>query len=128
MKKVKQMNWYLNVIKNYATFEGRARRKEYWMFTLVHFIVIFLLSFVDVVIGSFDDNSGIGILASFYILLTLIPSLAVTIRRLHDTGRSGWWLLTYFVPIIGPITILIFTVLDSTLTSNKYGDTPKIKE
>ena len=119
------MNWYLSVLKNYATFSGRARRAEYWMFFLFHFLAAVVLSFIDGLMGSIDSDSGLGAMAAIYILLTFIPNLAVTVRRLHDTNRSGWWLLLYLVPLIGPITILIFTFLDGTASTNDYGDNPK---
>ena len=81
------MNWYLAALKNYAGFSGRARRKEYWMFTLFNFIICFALTFIEVMVG------GPGILGMLYMLAVIIPGIAVTIRRLHDTNKSGWFLL-----------------------------------
>ncbi len=113
------MDWYIKVLKQYAVFEGRARRTEYWMFTLINFIVLIALGFVEGLIGL------AGVLSFIYMLGVLLPSLGVAIRRLHDTDRSGWWLLLIFLPIIGPIVLLVFFVLDSTPGSNDYGDNPK---
>jgi len=113
------MEWYLKVIKNYAVFSGRARRKEYWMFFLINIIISFVLGFLEGIVG------GPGILGLIYALALLIPGLAVTVRRLHDTGRSGWWILVGFIPLIGFIVLLIFMVLDSVPGENDYGSNPK---
>ncbi|WP_454256564.1 DUF805 domain-containing protein [Pseudomonas sp. Marseille-Q8238] len=119
------MNWYLNVLKQYAVFSGRARRKEYWMFVLFNLIVSVVLSFVDGVVGTFSVEAGIGLLSGIYALAVLIPSLAVAVRRLHDTNRSGWWLLIALVPLVGGIVLLVFLVLDSTPGDNRFGANPK---
>lgn len=120
------MNWYLKVLKMYATFAGRARRKEYWMYSLFNFLAIIILIVIDGITGSFDSESGFGLLSTLYILGTIIPNLAVTVRRLHDSGRTGWWLFLYFIPLIGPLTIFIFTLFDSEPVTNEYGDNPKM--
>ena len=109
------MNWYLEVLKKYAIFSGRARRKEYWMFMLFNFIIAFALSIVE-------ERS---ILVSLYSLAVLLPGMAVAVRRLHDTGRSGWWLLIGIVPIIGALVLLVFMVQDSQSDDNQYGPNPK---
>ncbi|MBW2186194.1 MAG: DUF805 domain-containing protein [Deltaproteobacteria bacterium] len=113
------MEWYLAVLKNYAGFSGRARRKEYWMFLLFNMIIAVVLGFIEGLFGS------PGILGSIYSLAVLVPSIAVSMRRLHDTGRSGWWMLIGFVPLIGAIVLLIFFVQDSMQSSNQYGSSPK---
>ena len=113
------MYWYLKVLKNYFGFSGRARRKEYWMFALVNFFVSIGLTIVEI-IGGIDP-----LLTGVYALAIFIPSLAVTFRRLHDIGKSGWWILIGLIPIIGFIVLLIFACLDSEATSNKYGPNPK---
>lgn len=113
------MEWYLAVLKNYAGFSGRARRKEYWMFLLFNMIIAVVLGFIEGLFGS------PGILGSIYSLAVLVPSIAVSMRRLHDTGRSGWWMLIGFVPLIGAIVLLIFFVQDSMQGSNQYGPSPK---
>ncbi|WP_434362169.1 DUF805 domain-containing protein [Parasalinivibrio latis] len=112
------MKWYLQVLKNYAVLKGRARRKEYFMFLLINILAIIVLSVLDAVLGTY-------LLAIIYCLATLIPSFAVTVRRLHDTGRSGWWILICVIPFIGSIVYFIFTVLDSQKGSNKFGPNPK---
>lgn len=114
------MHWYLAVLKNYAGFGGRARRKEYWMFVLIHFIVLVVLSVLERVL----DLSSI--LTSIYSLAVLIPSLAVVVRRLHDTGRSGWWIFLSLIPVIGSIILLVFMCQDSQANENEYGTNPKV--
>ncbi|WP_156291549.1 DUF805 domain-containing protein [Oceanobacillus salinisoli] len=114
------MNLYLEVIKNYVGFSGRARRKEYWMFALGNIIIGLLFQLFIV----FSD--AITILYVIFSLFILLPSLAVGVRRLHDIGRSGWWLLIGLVPIIGPIVLLVFMCLDSEEEENKYGPNPKV--
>ncbi len=84
------MNWYLMVLKNYAGFSGRARRKEYWFFVLINFLITIALAFVDGIVGTFDPQTGFGALSAIYGLAVFIPYLAVTVRRLHDTSRTGW--------------------------------------
>lgn len=119
------MNWYLEVLRKYAVFGGRARRKEYWMFFLFNLIISFLLGVFDGVMGTFSPEAGLGLLGGLYSLAVLIPSIAVTIRRLHDTGRTGWWFLIIFIPLIGAIVLLVFMVLDSEQRTNAYGPNPK---
>ncbi|PCC99642.1 DUF805 domain-containing protein [Halopseudomonas pelagia] len=119
------MDWYLEVLRKYAVFSGRARRKEYWFFTLFNLLAMLVLSFIDGMIGMYSLEAGVGVLSGIYALGILIPSLAVTVRRLHDTSRTGWWILLAFIPLIGAVVLLIFTVLDSTPGSNKYGPDPK---
>lgn len=118
------MNWYLTVWKKYAQFSGRARRSEYWYFTLFNIIASILLVIVDGILGSFSAEAGMGILGGLYALAALIPSLAVAVRRLHDTGRSGWWLLIALIPLVG-IVLLVFMVLDSSPGQNQFGPNPK---
>ena len=119
------MNWYLGALKKYATFEGRARRKEYWFFVLFNVLAIIVLEILDVVLGTFSKETGFGLLSGLYAIAVLLPSLAVTVRRLHDTDRSGWWILINFIPLIGAIVLLIFTLLDGTPGSNRFGPSPK---
>jgi uncharacterized membrane protein YhaH (DUF805 family) len=119
------MNWYLEVLKKYAVFSGRARRKEYWFFVLFNIIIGLALTFIDFSTGLYDVESEIGLLSSLYSLAVLVPGIAVTIRRLHDTSRTGWWFLIAFVPIIGVIVLLVFMVFDSTPGDNQYGPNPK---
>ncbi|WP_103665191.1 DUF805 domain-containing protein [Gracilimonas amylolytica] len=119
------MNWYLKVLKQYADFNGRARRKEYWMFVLINMVIAFILGFLDGLIGTYEAQSGLGVLSGLYSLFVLIPGVAVGVRRLHDIGKSGWMLLIAFIPIIGFIWLLVLLVLDSHPGSNQYGPNPK---
>lgn len=119
------MNWYLEVLKKYAVFSGRARRKEYWYFILFNILINIILSVVDGLTGNLDPDTGVGLLSSIYTLAILIPSIAVSVRRLHDTGRSGWWLLISFVPLIGFFILLFFMLQNSKAEQNKYGNNPK---
>ncbi len=119
------MNWYLKVLKQYADFNGRARRKEYWMFVLFHIIFIFIAMALDNVLGLTFSSLPYGFIYALYALVLLIPGIAVAIRRLHDTGRSGWWILIGLVPIIGGIWLLVLMVFDSNPGENAYGPNPK---
>ena len=112
------MEWYLSVLKNYVGFSGRARRKEYWMFLLFNIIVSIVLNVIGAVIM-------LPILGLIYSLAIILPSIAVAVRRLHDTGRSGWWLLIGLIPLIGAIILIIFFVQDSH-DENEYGVNPKL--
>jgi uncharacterized membrane protein YhaH (DUF805 family) len=112
------MEWYIGVLKKYAVFDGRARRKEYWMFVLFNIIV-------SIVLGILGALIKFPIFQIVYGLAVLLPGIGVSIRRLHDTNRSGWWLLIAFVPIVGAIILLIFMVTDGTPGDNKYGPNPK---
>jgi uncharacterized membrane protein YhaH (DUF805 family) len=121
------MNWYFKVLSKYAAFGGRARRTEYWMFTLINCVVCFALAIVATVALSASPKVALIINAVLliYCLLVLLPSIAVTIRRLHDTGRSGGWFWIVLVPFIGGLVLLVFTVMDSTPGGNVYGPSPK---
>ena len=119
------MSWYLEVLKKYAVFSGRARRMEYWMFILFNIIITVVLALIDYLTGTFSPRAGVGLLGGLYALAVLIPSLAVTVRRLHDTDRTGWWILIGLIPVIGGIVLLIFMLLDSQSGTNRYGPNPK---
>ena len=117
------MNWYIEVLKKYAVFDGRARRMEYWMFVLFNVIISIVLGVIDNVLGTVTET-GQGLLGIVYSLAVLLPGIAVTIRRLHDTGRSGWHILLGFIPCIGAIILLVFMVQDSDAGDNEYGPNP----
>ena len=119
------MNWYLGALKKYADFSGRARRREYWFYILFYVIILVVLTICDTIIGTTMQGAGLGILTLIYLLAVLIPTLAVTVRRLHDTGRSGWWILIQLVPIVGVFILLYFLVSDSNPGTNAYGPSPK---
>jgi uncharacterized membrane protein YhaH (DUF805 family) len=118
------MNPYLDVLRKYAVFGGRARRSEYWGFLLINLAIGFGLVIVDVLIGSVDKQ-GYGLLSGLYALATTLPAIAVLVRRLHDTWHSGWWAFLLFVPLIGPIVLLVWLATDSQPGQNKYGPNPK---
>jgi uncharacterized membrane protein YhaH (DUF805 family) len=113
------MNWYLIALKKYAEFDGRARRKEYWMFALFNLLITLAIAVIEAIIGTS------GFLGLIYALAVLLPAIAVSVRRLHDTDRSGWWLLIALVPIVGAIVLLVFMVQDSKPGTNLYGIYPK---
>lgn len=119
------MNWYLAVLKKYAVFSGRAQRAEYWFFTLFNIIITIVLAFVDAGLGTIDPGTGLALFGTVYALGVLIPGLAVSIRRLHDTNRSGWWLLIGLIPLIGLIVLIVFMVQDSDSGDNQHGANPK---
>lgn len=119
------MNWYLSVLKNYAKFNGRARRKEYWFFVLFSTIVTAILIAIDASLGLINYRSGFGVLSGIYTLIVLIPSIAVAVRRLHDTNRSGWWMFILLIPLVGGIVIFVFMLLDSKPGNNRFGTNPK---
>ncbi|MYS24240.1 Uncharacterized membrane protein YhaH, DUF805 family [Streptomyces sp. DvalAA-14] len=111
------MQWYIDGLKKYAVFSGRARRKEYWMYTLFNIIAVVVLFIISHVIGN-------AIPSAVYALAVLLPSLGVLVRRLHDTGKSGWFVLLVFVPL-ADIALLVFLCLDGERGQNKYGSDPK---
>ena len=113
------MDYYIAVLKKYAVFSGRARRKEYWMFVLFNLIISFIIS----LIGTFIET--LFFLQYLYMLAVLIPAIAVTVRRLHDTNRSGWWYFIVFIPVIGAIILIVFLAQDSQSGENQYGANPK---
>ncbi|WP_071461514.1 DUF805 domain-containing protein [Bacillus massilinigeriensis] len=115
------MEWFIKGFKNYANFKGRARRKEYWMFYLFYMIFLALLATV----ADITDTTISYVIFGIYFLGTLIPVFAVNVRRLHDIGKSGWFLLTYYIPIVGTIFLLVSTCTDSQPGDNKYGPNPK---
>ena len=122
------MSWFIGALKKYSVFEGRAQRKEYWFFVLFYMIFGFVLTFVDSFLGTayyVDGNAVVGLLSTPYGLAMLVPAIAVTARRLHDIGRSGWWILFGLIPLIGTIVLLVFMVLDSQDGENRFGPSPK---
>jgi uncharacterized membrane protein YhaH (DUF805 family) len=115
------MNWYLEVLKKYAVFTGRARRKEYWMFFLFNILVAILIGFIT---GFLGGVFGVGRTLSdsanaIYSLAVLIPGIAVAVRRMHDVGRSGWWILV-------PVANLVFMCMDGQPGDNEHGPNPKM--
>lgn len=116
------MHWYVAVLKKYAVFHGRARRKEYWLFTLVDIVLAAVLALIDHLIGT---DGRFGLLSGIYSLLLLVPTLAVTVRRLHDTDRSGWWILLNLIPVVGWLVVIVFLAGAGTPGPNRHGADPK---
>ncbi|ADZ84646.1 DUF805 domain-containing protein [Cellulosilyticum lentocellum] len=112
------MEWYVGVLKKYADFSGRARRKEYWMFFLINIIIGIVLGFLATILKT-------SILSTIYSLAVLIPGIAVCIRRLHDIGKSGWWWFIALIPLVGPIWLLVLVCTEGDSSNNQYGSNPK---
>jgi uncharacterized membrane protein YhaH (DUF805 family) len=106
--------WYVATLQKYVEFNGRARRKEYWIFTLVNFAISVILAVL-----------GLDFISTLFGLAVLLPGLGVSIRRLHDIGKTGWWLLIAFVPLVGLIVLIYFFVQEGDSGSNEYGANPK---
>jgi uncharacterized membrane protein YhaH (DUF805 family) len=106
-------------------FDHRCRRTEYWYFVLFNIIVGIVLGWIDALLGTRGSYAGAGLLSGIYGLAVLIPTLAVSVRRLHDIDRTGWWILIGLVPLIGGIVLLVFALLDGTPGDNRYGPNPK---
>lgn len=113
------MNYYLDVIKRYADFAGRARRQEYWMFVLWNIPIVIVLMVIDFALGSYP------VITWIYTLAVFLPSLGVSVRRLHDTGKSGWWYLVSLIPFVGWIWMLILMATEGHPGANEYGPNPK---
>lgn len=112
------MRWYLQVLKNYVGFKGRARRQEFWMFMLFHFIFIWILMLVSMKMDT-------PIIYALYYLATVLPMIAVYIRRLHDIGKSGWYILWLLVPLAGLIYMIVLWATEGNRSDNQYGPDPK---
>ena len=123
------MNWYLKVLKQYADFSGRARRKEYWLFTLFNLIFLIVAAILDNVLGItfsiMGQSAFYGWLYLIYALAVFIPGLAVAVRRLHDIGKSGWNYFIGLIPLVGAIILLVWFCKDSQAGENKWGVNPK---
>ncbi|QCR22869.1 DUF805 domain-containing protein [Pontibacter sp. SGAir0037] len=119
------MNWFLQVLKKYAVFSGRARRKEYWMFSLFYILFAIVAMILDNMLGIAVEELNYGPIYGIFVFAMIIPSLAVLVRRLHDVGKSGWMVLVSFIPIAGAIWLFVLLVTDSTPGANRYGENPK---
>jgi len=118
------MYWFIKVMKQAFDFSSRARRTEYWVFILFTFIISFVLAITEAFFG-LEVTEDIGPLTGIFYLIILLPSISLTVRRLHDIGRSGWWILIGLIPVIGNITLFVFSLLDSQQGTNNYGPNPK---
>jgi len=125
------MDWMLMPFKRYADFNGRSQRMEYWMFTLFVTLIAFALALFAGLVGGFSDSSGTGLSMvlivplALLVLVTIIPSIAVTVRRLHDQDKSGWFYLLSFIPYVGGLILFVFMCLDGTAGPNRFGPDPK---
>lgn len=119
------MNYFVECMKKYATFSGRARRKEYWMFVLGYVVLYFIAAIIDGMMSGGNPENVSMIFTLLVSLALFLPSLAVLVRRLHDTDRSGWWVLVNFIPLIGQLVLLVFVCLEGTKGDNRFGEDPK---
>lgn len=121
------MEWFIKVLRQYADFNGRARRKEYWMFTLFYIVFSIFASLMDdtMDMAYSDEPFSGGVISTAYALALFIPGLAVSVRRLHDIGKSGWMILVVLIPVIGWIWLIILHCQDSERGNNAYGPNPK---
>jgi len=113
------IDWFVKCLKNYANFTGRARRKEFWFFALVQFIILIIAQIIDSIIGTDFVLYGLVALALF------IPSLAVSVRRLHDINKSGWWYLIALIPLIGGILLIVWFATETKPEPNQWGQPAK---
>ena len=118
------MSWFVKCLQNYVTFSGRARRKEYWMFVLFNLIIGFVLGFVEGLLNLFPGSEA-SVLANIFSLAVLLPGISVSVRRMHDIDKSGWWLWIGAVPIVGAIVLLVFACMEGTKGTNRFGPDPK---
>ena len=124
------IDYYKSVLKNYANFDGRARRSEYWYYTLMNVIIVIAL---EILLGVGAMASSVlaiivGLLLIVYAIGTLVPSISVMVRRLHDIGKSGWWYFIALIPLAGPIWLIVLLATDSQEGTNEYGVNPKTGE
>ncbi len=128
------MYWYILALRNYFNFSGRSRRKEFWMFTLFNYLIMFLIVIMDNMLTErtpmeypYESSpfSGFSVYIAVYALLMVIPTISLQIRRLHDTGRSGWNLFLSIIPLVGPIMLLVYFCTEGDEGNNEYGPDPK---
>ncbi|MBB3048890.1 uncharacterized membrane protein YhaH (DUF805 family) [Litorivivens lipolytica] len=119
------MNYMFEPLKKYATFEGRARRKEYWLFTLFVLIGQFVANIIDGLLVILSEGAVVPFVSLLFLLVILLPWFAVSVRRLHDVDRTGWWVVIGLIPLIGSLVLLVFACLDSQQGSNRFGANPK---
>ena len=119
------MSWYLKGLKKYAIFSGRARRKEYWMFFLVYALIMVGLACVEMAVSGNPKDPKMTF-TTIFVLAHILPLMAVGFRRLHDTGKSGWWYLLFFVPLIGGIIFIVLMVQEGEQGDNRFGPDPRL--
>ncbi|WP_198320844.1 DUF805 domain-containing protein [Azohydromonas aeria] len=118
------LDWFITVVKKYAVFHGRAGRAEYWYFTLIWLLISVVLTLLDAILGTLHEPDGPGLLSGIFTFGLLLPSAAVTVRRLHDTDRRAWWMLLLFVPFVGPFAFLALMAFKGTPGENRFGTGP----
>lgn len=119
------MAWYMSMLRGYDDFTGRARRRDYWLFLLANLLLACVTAVLDFVVGSEIGLAGLGPFGTLLMVIVALPSLALGVRRLHDSGRSGWWMLVSLVPFIGVVALLVLMVLPGTSGPNEYGPDPR---
>lgn len=117
------MNYYSICLSKFADFSGRARRREYWTFALVNGLIALILLILGLAFG--EDSPASNIMVTIFYLIMLVPNLSVSVRHLHDIGKSGWWLFIGFIPLIGSLLLLVWSLMDSEPGENQYGENPK---
>ncbi len=117
------MNYYSICLSKFADFSGRARRREYWTFALVNCLIAMLLLILGLAFG--EDSPASNIMVTIFYLIMLVPNLSVSVRRLHDIGKSGWYMFLSLIPLIGGLILLIWSLMDSEPGENQYGKNPK---
>ncbi len=121
------MAWFLYTLRRYNDFRGRSRRCEYWFFVLIYILLAIGAHFLDSIFGFADVGDFYGPIYGLYVIIMLLPTIAVAVRRLHDIEKSGWWLLIGFIPILGWIWLLIYFLRVGTYGDNEYGPDPKVE-
>lgn len=121
------MTYYLQAMRGFSDFRGRARRAEYWMFVLVYLGIYLVAGILDAVLGT-TQLLGAPVPATVVALVHPVPAIAVLVRRLHDTGRSGWWYFIGFVPLVGVVLLIVWLATDGEHRPNAWGDDPKRAE
>ena len=116
------MTWFFYCLRNYGKFDGRAGRAEYWHFFFSNLVIFLLLGLLDASLGTFNTELGVGLLSGIYMVAVFVPSLATSARRLHDTGRSGWWQLVNLVPYLGWLIMLVFCARRGVNAPYRFGD------
>lgn len=120
------MNYYSICLSKFADFSGRARRREYWTFALVNCLIAMLLLILGLAFG--EDSPASNIMVTIFYLIMLVPNLSVSVRRLHDIGKSGWYMFLSLIPLIGGLILLVWALMDSEPDENQYGENPKEEE
>lgn len=123
------MKWYLLVWQRFADFHGRSPRREFWTFTLVNTVVLLILYLAGTGFSMAEESAAGGIayiLSVAYFLVVFIPTLACSVRRLHDTNRSGWWILISLIAVIGDVALLVLLAIEGTHGRNPYGPDPRL--